>query len=347
MHRLLQCFWSPRKHAVAAEQATLKAVAQYDDLLACKSEWSSDELARFKKLAADIARLLLASRGVAEVMLDVVEIGCPVLVTATGWDLQGRRPVFAIKGRLFPFINPGHRISASDVKFLRDFHSYYGDDMGVVTAKHLVTTKLVQEAMRLNPGMELRWHDQRLCPRELQAALGELRRGARFIDALWWGHAREVDELLQAPDAAAAHDLHSALRSAINMGHADIVKQLLARPGVDLSRHLCAHDKLNALQVAVFSSRLDMVELLLAAPGTRVEDVHRALWDAAAWGHVDHVKALLAFPGVDVNAVNDMGNTALFIARSMESYAVMDLLLDQPGIDAATVQPVISISPAL
>ena len=73
---------------------------------------------------------------------------------------------------------------------------------------------------------------------------------------------------------------------------------------------------------AAYVGRTEMVAALLAAPGLNVNAADRdgrtALMWAANGGHTEIVTALLAYPGVDVNAADRAGQTA----RAFGSYHV-------------------------
>ena len=73
-----------------------------------------------------------------------------------------------------------------------------------------------------------------------------------------------------------------------------------------------------------------MVTALLAAPGLNVNAAARngrtALIVAANGGHTEMVTALLAYPGVDVNAADGDGRTARVLAKARGHVDIASLL---------------------
>ena len=61
------------------------------------------------------------------------------------------------------------------------------------------------------------------------------------------------------------------------------------------------------------------------------------LMDAAAGGHTDTVTALLAAPGIDVNAANGLGGTALMLAADGGHAQTVTALLVAPRLDVNAV----------
>ena len=98
----------------------------------------------------------------------------------------------------------------------------------------------------------------------------------------------------------------TALHAAASKGHQEVVAVLLEHPGVDpnvvtldtdwSSLHL-------AVSVAIFGACPDMVEILLKQPG------------------------------ININARDRWGETALHLAARFDREEILRLLLDQPGID--------------
>ena len=73
-----------------------------------------------------------------------------------------------------------------------------------------------------------------------------------------------------------------------------------------------------------------MVAALLAAPGLNVNAANDGGWTAlmlaADGGHAAVVTALLAYPGVDVNAANAHGRTARALAKARGHARIASLL---------------------
>jgi ankyrin repeat protein len=163
--------------------------------------------------------------------------------------------------------------------------------------------------------------------------------------------------------------LAEALCEACEHGYADVVRLLLARPGIDVNardgdgeaplseacehgreavvRLLLAHPGIDvnardgqALRVSCLNGREAVVRLLLAHPGIQVNAYNgEALRVACEWGHEAVVRLLLAHPGIDVNAKDnamdgDGRRTPPLIRACYNGHeAVVRLLLAHPGID--------------
>jgi len=93
----------------------------------------------------------------------------------------------------------------------------------------------------------------------------------------------------------------------------------------------------NRLIQAVSYGQAEVVRQLLAAPGIDVNTVndkgYTALMVAAEMGEAEAVRQLLAAPGIDVNTVNDKGYTALMYAAEEGQTIVVMQLLAAPDIN--------------
>ena len=71
---------------------------------------------------------------------------------------------------------------------------------------------------------------------------------------------------------------------------------------------------------AANGSHTEMVTALLAAPGLDVNAADGDGWTALMWavngGHAENVTALLAYPGVDVSETDRRGRTARALAKA-------------------------------
>ena len=82
--------------------------------------------------------------------------------------------------------------------------------------------------------------------------------------------------------------------------------------------------------IAAHKGHTEMVTALLAAPGLDVNaargDGSTALMHAARGGYLETVTALLAAPGLDVNAATGDGTTALALAEGQGHVEIASLL---------------------
>ena len=154
------------------------------------------------------------------------------------------------------------------------------------------------------------------------------------------GHAEIVKGLLAIPGIDVNHsDTWTPLAHAADNGHAEVARLLLAAPGIDVNMWM-------PLEKAAAEGHLEIVKLLLNAPGIDVnmgsevfgsmerDRFHTPLKYAAIGGHTEMVKLLLAAPGIDVN----LGSTLAAAARHGHS-EIVRLLLGAPGIDVNRDEP--------
>lgn len=131
-------------------------------------------------------------------------------------------------------------------------------------------------------------------------------------------------------------DLGRALYKAAQKGHVEVVKLLLARPGVEVN--FLESDRRTPLSWAAGEGHETLVKLLLAHPDVDVnlKDLHKqtSLSWAAAEGHEAIVKLLLAHLDIDANLQDAKKRTPLLWAARYGHEAVVKLLLAHPDIDA-------------
>jgi ankyrin repeat protein len=113
------------------------------------------------------------------------------------------------------------------------------------------------------------------------------------------------------------------------MGHLEIVRRLLAHPGIECDKVSAEGD--SALMIAADSNHPDVVSYLLDA-GAQVnladgKDGWTALMYAAGEGRVEVARRLLAQPGIDCDKVNAEGSSALMIAAGNNHLDVVGCLL--------------------
>ncbi|KAH6903958.1 ankyrin repeat domain-containing protein 28 [Coprinopsis sp. MPI-PUGE-AT-0042] len=138
---------------------------------------------------------------------------------------------------------------------------------------------------------------------------------------------------LQSSNAQTQHWEESPLMLAVEHGHLACTKALLSLADVDVN--LRGFHGRSALMCAI--RRIECLQLLLKSPGIDLDaednDGMTALLLACDWGYLEAVKLLLEFPGIDINAVDDGGRTALICATSEGHLDVVKRLLGFPGID--------------
>ena len=159
--------------------------------------------------------------------------------------------------------------------------------------------------------------------------------GNALLHAVVGGHTLLVDWLLDQPGLTLedrSNDGMTPLLVAAECGHLDVVQHLLQR-----GASLAAKDQWgrNALLNAVVGGNALMVDWLLEQPGVTLEyasnDGLTPLLVAAKWGHLDVVQHLL-HRGALLTAKGQGGRNALLEATWGGHTAVVDWLLDQPGI---------------
>ena len=88
---------------------------------------------------------------------------------------------------------------------------------------------------------------------------------------------------------------------------------------------------------AARNGHTEIVRALLAAPGIDVNKADNyggtAVMQAANEGHTEIVIALLAAPGIDVNKADNGGYTAILLAAYKGHTEIVRALLAAPGID--------------
>lgn len=111
-------------------------------------------------------------------------------------------------------------------------------------------------------------------------------------------------------------------------GHAEVVRLLLAAPGIDMEK-ACHVGQMSRLQFAAVAGLSDMVQQELRNGA----DINKAnqwgqtpLCNAAFRGHAEVVRLLLAAPGIDVNKADQWGLTPLGYAAEKGHSEIMRML---------------------
>ena len=167
---------------------------------------------------------------------------------------------------------------------------------------------------------------------DIQSGVG----GRAMANACAQGNINITELLLAGGVNVGQISEYGVLLGAAKNGHSEVVKLLLAAPGIDVNLG-------GLLAEAAKNGHAEVVKLLLAAPGI---DVNKGepLTKAAENGHAEVVKLLLAAPGIDVNkecedwynseddCEDGHGSTPLERAAENGHTEVVKLLLAVPGI---------------
>ncbi|MFA5306827.1 MAG: ankyrin repeat domain-containing protein [Candidatus Babeliales bacterium] len=162
------------------------------------------------------------------------------------------------------------------------------------------------------------------CGWAMQAPLSENEQ--RLIAAANSGDSETVARLLKIGVNVNALDpwlSDTALMKASTRGHTEIVRMLLAVDGINVDAQNIWPGN-TALMQASYWGHIDIVRILLAAKAdvnAKTLSRYTALMKASSKGHAAIVHMLIAVDGINVNAYNDLGNTALMevASASMES----------------------------
>ncbi|OBT99017.2 hypothetical protein VE01_02493 [Pseudogymnoascus verrucosus] len=154
--------------------------------------------------------------------------------------------------------------------------------------------------------------------------------------AAYFGLEKVMRNLLRKghhPDSKDSFD-YTPLLWAASKGHDEVVKLLLATPGVNADSHTNIYQ--TPLSVAAYCGHESVVKLLLAEAGVNVNSMqygsNTPLCLAAERGNEEVVKLLLATTGIDVNSRDRGGVTPLFLAAGNGHEEVVKLLLAMPGV---------------
>jgi ankyrin repeat protein len=167
---------------------------------------------------------------------------------------------------------------------------------------------------------------------------------SKLIEAASDGYIGLVNALLKKPgiNVNALDDMGwSALVCASVNNHPEVVKALLAVPGIDFND---TSSGISAFIWAAWTGHTKIVKILLdfkpqdGQPGIDINSRDNN-GTSALMGAVrirtfpSHVLAMLAVPGIDVNAKNNDGNSALMLAAESARSENVKALLAFPGID--------------
>lgn len=147
--------------------------------------------------------------------------------------------------------------------------------------------------------------------------------------------------------AAVRHLLHTApnllnmidengctpLYLAADYGRPAVIHELLLHTDIDINRHNIRME--TPLYSATWRGHADCVQPLLhAGANADIADAEACtpLYWAAYWGREECMSLLLKAQNVDINRINDAGETPLHIAAAKGKLKCLELLLQTPGI---------------
>ena len=162
--------------------------------------------------------------------------------------------------------------------------------------------------------------------------------GTPLVLAALKGHANIVRELLSVPRIdvnLAQKQGATALQAAVQEGHVKVVELLLCARGINVN--LARPTGVTALHIAVQKGRVEVAKLLLDKDGINVNQGQSTgstpLYIAVQNGHAEMVRLMLGVRGINVNQANLQGATPLLVAAHKGYEEVVKLLLATPGID--------------
>ncbi len=155
---------------------------------------------------------------------------------------------------------------------------------------------------------------------------------SKIIEIAGKGDTAELSRLIISGADVNAKDrwYRSPLKQAVWEGHTECVRLLLSAPGIDVN--VVDDEGHTPLWIAVYMGRTECVRLLLTAPGIDTSDF-TPLGLAVMADDRAKLRSLLSESGVDVNATDNNGMTALYWALCMGRTECVRLLLAAPGID--------------
>jgi serine/threonine-protein phosphatase 6 regulatory ankyrin repeat subunit B len=122
----------------------------------------------------------------------------------------------------------------------------------------------------------------------------------------------------------------TALRIAAHFGRLTTVQALLGAPEININAQ--DSEGSTALYIAALNGNYDVVKELINH-GANVNLANNDRWtpliSATGKGHLTTIQALLSVPGININAKNDGGLTALYIAALNDNYDVVKALIKQ------------------
>ena len=162
--------------------------------------------------------------------------------------------------------------------------------------------------------------------------------GSAIHSAIQWGHSEIVELLLAVANINpnVRYDDKTPLHQACELGHVSIVRQFLARDDVDLNT-LCERFG-TPLTTACYNHRIEVANLLLAKEDVDVNLQNNSNGDtplmiAVERGLVQLVESLLTRDDLNPNITNNRWGHVLGLSAIIGEVDIMKLLLGCPNID--------------
>ncbi|KAH6915538.1 hypothetical protein BKA70DRAFT_1557799 [Coprinopsis sp. MPI-PUGE-AT-0042] len=130
----------------------------------------------------------------------------------------------------------------------------------------------------------------------------------------------------QSPNVHTEICRRSPLMLAVRVGNLACAKALLSLPGIDVN--VCDRFGWNALKHAAFHGHIECSQLLVDAPGIKSSALSTVVISAARWSRTDAAKLLLGLRGINVNAADEKGWTALMHAARHGDEEIVKLLVE-------------------
>ena len=169
------------------------------------------------------------------------------------------------------------------------------------------------------------------------------KRGEELFDVCVAGNVGRLKHLLRKVkvDVNMGCEYGTLLCCAAYDGRAEIVRELLSMPGIDVN--LAQPPAATPLFLAAQEGHAEVVKLLLAAPGINVNlatlEWVTPLYIAIQEGYAEVVKLLLAAPGINVNLATLVGGTPLLLATQLGDIELVKPLLAAQGVDIDAQTP--------
>eukprot|EP00941_MAST-03F_sp_MAST-3F-sp1_P003688 g3688.t1 len=174
----------------------------------------------------------------------------------------------------------------------------------------------------------LKWLIENGCPWDDRQKTNFLRYVSAFENAEQWKNI-VVNQFIYG---CAIHGEMTTCMMACNFGHTELVRDLLARNGVNVN--MGNGWGMTDLVFACRNGKLEVVKLLLEHNDINVNQVNEEGWTALHWasegGRSEVVKAMFSHWKTDVNQADNQGETALHLASYEGHVEVVKIILSHP-----------------